>query len=101
MGAGAAEEEALHEFTAKFLQNAELRQGFNAFGGDFQLQASGQGKDGGDHCLGILVFAEGVDEALVDFQAGERKITKIAKAGIARAEIIQRHANANFPRCFQ
>ncbi len=94
-GGGAAEQEALDQVAAMFLQIGELPGGLDALGGDFEFQILREREDGGDDGLGIAVAAEGLDEMLVDFQPAEGEVREIAERGIAGAEIVERHRDAD------
>ena len=50
--------------------------------------------DRADDRLGVSLFAQALDERLVDLDLLEGEFTQIVERGIARAEVVERYADA-------
>ena len=88
-------EEALDETRALGADDIALIERLDAFDGGFHAQRIGKADDRGDD-LGAVLIAQcaAVDEAALDLELVERGGAQIAQGGIARAEIIERKADA-------
>src|SRR3984957_3784051 len=89
-----AEKIALHEFAALAPQTGELFMSFNAFRGDLHIQAASKADDRANDRKGALVVGQTLNERTIDLDLVERHVAKVAQAGIAGAEIVQRQPNA-------
>ena len=94
-GQGAAEEIALHGIAALRSQKIELLLGFDAFGHDPEMQATGHGDDGGDDGRVVLVYRDISHESLVDLDDVDGQALEIAQRGITGAEIIDGNADSS------
>src|ERR1700676_1290294 len=89
-GQGPAEEVALSFCTVLGLKECELFVSFDALGNHALLEILAHINYGAHDWRVIGIASDAVDEGLVDFQDINGKLLKIAKAGIARAEVIHR-----------
>ena len=87
-GEGPAEEISLPFAAALFLQEFELRRGFDPFGENLEPQAMGHGDDRFDDGPVVSLPGEVGDEGAVNFQYIEGKALEIAQGRVAGAEVI-------------
>ena len=71
-------------------------QRFHALRDDPQLEAPGHADHRG-HNGRIVAAADLTDEQLIDLEGIDWKLEQIAQAGVARAEVIDRHLYPSFP----
>src|ERR1700675_1628216 len=86
-----AEIEPLRLVTLVGLKECHLFQRFDALRNDPQLEASGHADHRGHNPRIVPKSGDLTDEGLVDFEGIDRKLSKVAQAGVTRAEIIDRH----------
>jgi hypothetical protein len=85
---------ALDLVAAEFLKEVRLLPGLDALGDHLQPEAPGQGQDGpGDGNI-LRVAGQILDEATVDLQGIDGQALQVAERGIAGAEVIDRHPDA-------
>src|ERR1700730_14259227 len=88
-----AEEIALSSRTVLGLKECELFLGFDALGNHALLEVLAHINYGAHDWRVIGIASDPLDEGLVNFQVINRKLLKIAEAGIASAEVIHHKVN--------
>ena len=97
-GDGLAEIEPLRLVTMFRLQKCQISSRLNTLGNDAQVKASANVDDCVHDGRPAGVGIDPTNERPVDFESIERELLKIAQAGVARAEVIDRHPNPSFPQ---
>ena len=96
-----ADQKALHVIAAMFGDEGQLLCGFDPLSGDLHVQAFAQLRDGAHdrHAAGIV--GQLPHEGPVDLDPADRKAVEVAERGIARAEIVERDADAKLAQPVQ
>ncbi|MCY1276714.1 hypothetical protein D9M70_253820 [compost metagenome] len=89
-----AEEEALHLVARVFAEEVQLFLALHALGDHHQVQAVGHGDDGAGDLRVLFAVGQAVDEAAVDLQHVDGELLEVVERGIAGAEVIHRHRQA-------
>ena len=87
--------------TPVFLEKRALRLVLDTFGQRCQTEAARQRDDGTDDRCIIGIFIHITHERTIDFQFMRRKRLQISQRRIARAEIVDRNADAALLECMQ
>src|SRR5665213_554360 len=93
-----AEIESLRLVTMVRLQKCQICSRLNALGNDAQVKASANVDDCVHDGRLAVVGIDPTNERPVDFEGIERELLKIAQAGVARAEVIDRHPYPSIPQ---
>lgn len=97
--AGLAEQPALRAMDAQDRQPSRLGLGFDAFGRDRETQRAGHPAEMPDDFPGGAGIVEASGQAVVDLDAIQRQFDQRLEVGVAGAEIVQMHLNAQGADC--
>src|SRR5579884_2840789 len=89
------QQESLPGFTSDFLEDFKLLLLFDSLGHCAHPQMPAHGHNGGAQRAQVLRPVDAADEAPIDLHGIEGKAAQELESGVARPEIVHRHADAN------
>jgi len=78
-------------------EKLQLLRRLNSLSNDPQVKASGHGDNRAYDRVSVGRVGNLANEGLINFEGIERKLSKIAQAGVARAEVVHRDTHSYFP----